>query len=336
MPLAAIRNKCAADVGIDLSDATQLALLDRKINEAAKELYESDDLVGCLREQIFQIDPADEQITLPWYVYQVRGVRQDERRTKIERNDMRPRYSTKDWGPEHRWRWRFKGYTPLAMQPTNYAPFIVSIPVAETVAFNVIITGCTTTASRVADQLTFAVGDISKTATKQFQPGQLPECVESIKKDRWTQQDVTIKDADGNAIAVIPNSELESRNMLVHVSDFQGMTVADVFCVEVLYKLRFSPMYLDYDEFFCRGYDDAIYFKFLERWWSIREGKAQDALLAHEKVKELVTQIARDSELGTELKVDVGRGRSPFENPYDNRLDEYRHRQRFWRWWQCR
>ena len=61
----------------DVNSATRAQLL-RYINRAGRELYEKYDLPGTVLEVTACVDPTEGQITLPWYVDQIRAARRAE------------------------------------------------------------------------------------------------------------------------------------------------------------------------------------------------------------------------------------------------------------------
>src|SRR3954465_665596 len=103
MPLSKILLDIATETGISISNDNERAWIVDKVNDVSKELYESNDIEGCLREQTFNIDTDVQnvsQVSLPFYVFQLRGLRYSNiLGGKIPYEDMRPRYSLgRGWG----------------------------------------------------------------------------------------------------------------------------------------------------------------------------------------------------------------------------------------------
>lgn len=323
---------CASEIGLQLTNVDDRAWLVAKINEAAEDLYTSDDLVGCLREQVFSFEVDDQQITVPWYVYKIRGARWSRLKMPIRLDDMRSRYATQGYS-EMLWRgftWRIKEKRPIERDISNAAPLVVSIPIAETSSFNVNITGSTANSIRVTEQILFSPGELIHTAVNTFisNNGSFP--IESITKDILTTNDVVLTDVNGLEIARIPNSELSSSYTVIQITDFDQNTFVNdgCSCIEILYKTRFTPFRNDYDEFPCGPiYDKAIFYKFMELY----KGKAGDvdmAVLAKAKANEIVGNLARETELGEDIRLDFGYNR--FLRAQNRGITNIKYGQRGW------
>ena len=70
-----IRERLAKVLGFNLNNENEISEVDLLINEAAKELYEERDLQNSIVEQIFYINTTKNVIALPWYVGEIRGIR---------------------------------------------------------------------------------------------------------------------------------------------------------------------------------------------------------------------------------------------------------------------
>lgn len=309
MPLKAIIQDFCAHTGININDPIQKNFALTIINAAAEDLYTCDDPANCLREQLFMFDttaPTNvRQLTLPYYVGNIRAVRQFNAGLQIQLHDMRPRYATGGWheqfGPEYL-TWRFKGFTPLQRDIINEGPINFVSPVANDINFNITITGGNDQRSRFLETVNFPVGATSVSTTNAFSAGR----VESIQKDIPTSYDISVTDVNDLELAVIPNSEILTKYQIFQISDFEPIYIGNNQYTEVLYKLRFTPFKNDTDEFPSLGYDKAIYWKSLEHYFSRKEGKENLALLAHQKCTEVMENIGNDSEAGIEKEIDFG------------------------------
>lgn len=307
MPLRTILLNAASEIGLTLSNTTDRTWLIQKINEAAEDLYTSDDLVDSLREQVFSLEVDDQQISLPWYVYKIRGARWSQLKMPIRLDDMRPRYATMGYN-EMLWRsftWRIKEKHAIGKDITNSAPFVVSIPMAEMLAFVVTIIGVTSTSTRVVEQVHFAPGDTVRNCINSFLS------VKSITKDILITNDISVQDINGVELAVIPNNELSSSYTILQIIDFDqsNFTNEGCMCVEVLYKTKFTPFSNDYDEFPCGPiYDQCIFYKFMEIF-SGKKGEFDKATAYKTKCNELVGNIAKETEDSEEVRMDFGKNR---------------------------
>lgn len=317
MALRDILLRAAPVIGMQITNTSgRLACVDR-INAAARELYDSTDLAGCLREEVFETTRDQRMISLPWYVDKIRAVREYEAREKITTNDMRQRYQT-NAAYMPMLSWRVKGFSPIQRDITNASLLTFTLATADSVEFGIIITGPTQHASIATETLTVEIGETAVTSTKAFTSD--PE-LRAIRKSIANNVDITVTDASSNVLAVIPNTELESRYTLIQIGDTEDNST-DSMCYEVLFKMRFTPFVSDYDEFPCRGFDDAIYWKVMEHYHSERQGQEQNAILAHQKCVEVVRQQNSNMSAGLKMSMDFGTNR--FLSISDEYYSDYR------------
>lgn len=289
-------------INTDLDRASAIA----KINKAARELYSTTDLVGCLREQVFNVDPSKLQITLPYYVDQIRNARNYDTKSRVKIEDMRPRYFYgRDWQQKFL-TWRKKNRQPICHDLENDGPLTITIPAAETSRFTVYITGSTVDSDKVTESVIFEIGDTSHDTVNSFTsfPG-----FRLIAKDKLITGNVTITDIVGNTISEIANCELEASYTLIAVGDYENQTTCD--CYEILYKYKFSPFYNDYDVFPAPEYDDAIIYKAASHVWSKDTSPiGQAKVLEYEtKCNAILTNRANDGEGSDEKEIQFGKQR---------------------------
>src|SRR5256885_10369066 len=164
MPLKVILQDFCSHVGLNINDVSQRAFAVNIINQAAEDLYSSHDPAGSLREQLFTFDNSaalnSRQLTLPFYVEQIRAIRQFNAGLKIQLHDMRPRFSQGGWheqfGPEYL-TWRFKGYVPLERDIINEGTLNVVLPSPNDLVFNLSITGGNSSRSRFVETLAIPI-----------------------------------------------------------------------------------------------------------------------------------------------------------------------------------
>lgn len=280
--------------------ADDRAYLVAKINKAGKELHESRDLVNSNREQLFSLDASTQQCALPHYVFRKRAFRNYYTRRVITMHDMRPRFQTGGWTePFLTFRAKMKG--PLNRELLNFAPVTLSIQQAEPQDFAVTVSGSTINSTRITEVITFVAGETQHTTTNAFTD------IAVFANNSPHIQDVTMQDADGNVISLLPNAELQAEYEIIQILDYLAAAPSAPYLVEALYKIRFTPFVNDYDEFCCPGYDDAIIYKTMELLWAKKDlTKASAAAL---KTIQILNQIAADEESGIEKKIEFG------ENP---------------------
>lgn len=312
--------------GNKLSVTAERLLVVDLVNRAAKELYDSADLVGCLREQVFSAALTGSQVTLPYYVEHIRGVRPYSGFYPITPINMLPRYVSTVW-EDTKYNWRVKYKTPLETNLTVASHLTFTLKSTESTDVIIYVTGSTPTSDRLTESVTITAGSLSATSTNVFTefPG-----VKGLRKNRITTHNIDVYNDSSAIIATIPNCELESRNTIIQVVDSTGCCstspntcTSDCTCWEILYKLRFVPFVNDFDEFPCMGYDDAIQWKARELWYADQDGKEERALLANQKCKSLVEQMDADAKKGIIHKISSGVSRFQNLHQYDNNYYPY-------------
>ncbi len=249
------------------------------INRAAKEVYESTDLPGSLREQVFKVWP-NKQISLPQYVGELRAIREFYYYDKIELNDMRPRYNYNPW-PQIWRRWRLKNPKPIMTDIENVSPLTITIPIAEPLVI-VSIVGQTDNSNRIQENITMDA--VSKTTTNSFID------IISITKNIPSTNNISIVDIDNIEISNIANNILAVTYLIADVSElpFVGESPYGEKFVEVLYKERLGLLINDSDEFPCVGFDDVIVYKALELWTSQQQGNELRAAAYFQKAAQVM------------------------------------------------
>ena len=295
----------AQELGRTLTDSRDRAWLVQQVNNAARELYSTQDITGCEREQVFVLDVAEQQIALPWYVGDVIGVRDYDTRVAIEQVDMRPRYMRDSWSrisqitPTRQW--RRKGYSALSREIVNEEALTITLPAAAPAAFDVVIVGSNSLAARVTERVQFAAGDVEKTTLNFFAN------VSSITKSAPTTLDLSVTTVSDVEVSSIPSHLKAARFMLVQVMD-RGDTQAQSQLVEVCYKHIFEPFVNDTDVFVAGDitYDKAIVWKTLEHIWAKEEGKEERAAMAGNKAQAVLANIMSNAASKVELKFAFG------------------------------
>jgi len=301
-----ILTEFSKEVGHPINTDRDRASAIAKINKAAKELYSSADLVGCMREQVFNVDSSRLQVTLPYYIDELRNARHYDTRARVKIEDMRPRYFYgKDW-PQKYLSFRKKNKICTARDLDNDGLLTVTIPQAESSRFTVYITGSTIDSDRITEALVFDIGTITQTTINSFtsSPG-----FRFIGKDKLTSNNVTISDLNGNVISEIANCEQEAIYTLISVGDLDTNLQCE--CYELLYKYKFSPFYNDYDTFPAPEYDDAIVYKAASHVWSKdTSDKGQAMVLEYEtKCATILTNRVNAGEDSDEKEIQFGRQR---------------------------
>src|ERR1017187_2897695 len=242
MSVGNILSNSGKKIGLDANLPNDRDVLLRFLNEAASELYTQADLVGTLMEQVFKVN-GDQTLTLPSYVGELRAVREFASMQAWHLNQMRPRYNQFNW--TDMWRnFRLLGKRALMATVTNASLATVSVSVVENPPIVVTLAGPTSTATMMQESL--VMDSFTKQSINNFTD------YTSVKKDRTNNCDVTLYDADGKILTVIPNNEVEAKYQTVDISSCpwlpQSTSVTDNY-VEILYKKALSVLTLDSDEF---------------------------------------------------------------------------------------
>jgi hypothetical protein len=253
-------------LGLDPQRTEDRLLLVKKINFAAKELWDETDLIGSLQEQFF-VTTDENQVTFPYYVYQIRGLRSVNTNGPFELKDMSPRYYY-GAGYDSNIEWRLLPKSPIERNISNSAPMTISVPVAETVRVRFTVRGRTTNSQKLSETVTLEVGETAVAFTQSF------EDVLFFHKDVVTTNDCTMRDADLNTIAVIPNALLKSLYCVAQIRDpsFDN-TISNNATFQLLFKQLFVPFVNDDDEYPVEDYDDAIVWKTLSHFYATKEGQ---------------------------------------------------------------
>ena len=273
------------DIGIEVgetdTDSDRNSRIFR-INKAAEELHEKYDLEEGREEKVFNFSNDNSpQIALPPYVFQVRGMRLYDSRGSIELDDAKNRYNFSYYDDNQVWylKHRRKKDSPLSRDLANQSIIKVSIPIVETVAFTVTITGETDNSYQTSETLSFAIGDLEKQTVANFKN------VASISKNIITKYNISFKDVEDNDLGYMLNSEYQSQFMIYQIGDSDNLTVPESTSVEVWYKTKLQPFKLSTDCFLGTSrYDKAIFWMFM----SHRSKVAEDAILFREKCGEAV------------------------------------------------
>src|SRR6266550_519737 len=269
------------------------------INQAAIEVYENKDLPISLKELYLRAN-SNKEISLPSSIGELRAIRQSEDyRRDWKLFDIRPRYQNEAWN--NLWRnWRIKGYSAFQTEITNAAPGLITYPVAD-ISLTVTLTGETSNSNRWTENV--IINSTSNSWLASFID------FTSIKKNKVTDYNVTLLDADSNELATIYADQKESRYIIVDVSLYPNLSSCSdgTYVMEVLYKPRLPRLERDDDEFPVDGFDDVIVLKAKQLIAEDQPGNEQRAILAYNKVNEQIKRKTEDKLSTTQKRMKVGR-----------------------------
>jgi len=197
MPLGYVLSQAGVKMGLDPAQPSERTVLLRFANEAAEELYDQFDPSGCLLEEAFKVN-GDQTISMPYYVGEIRGVRECASWLSWHINQMRPRYNQYNW--KDCWRnIRLKNTQALAATVTNTSVGVLTVEQVENPPIIITVAGSTDTANNISETITMDA--TSKQTVNQYNNYVL------VRKDRVNDFNVTLSDVDGKLLSIIPNDQ---------------------------------------------------------------------------------------------------------------------------------
>lgn len=320
MPLSNIKTAVARKLGIGSDPSSQSWLRDA-INRAAREVYNETDLVGSVCEQYFSYSVDENQAVFPHYVGQLRAIRHSALRWPITIHSQAPRYHRMVWDSSNQLKFRIRKVSPTFRHSAQAAPLTVSIPYSITSSVAVTITGSSASAARVQEVITIPAGSLSATGSVAFSPlGISPEAITTITK-AVTTYDVTVADADGVTLAVVPANRKDSRYVLVELFEVGATPViSNTRTIEVLYKRHLDDLIEDSDCLPIDGYDDAVVWKVLSN-----EGDSIESIkMAEVKYQAVLAGVTKSAEHSIEAPLFFNQSRFITSADYPYGYDNFR------------
>ena len=317
MSVEYILDRFGKKIGMLPSDTSQRALLLDYLNEAAQELYEQSDMPGCLQEDEFYVQ-GDKTVALPANVYAIRGIREKTgNNAEWETEALTARYRENNWASDNN-KLRVIGYSPLKVSlPTSITEaangtnklkvrwygttttddnYEVVVKTTHSESYLVSVTG---TAVAVSVNATATLADLGVPFTDivSFTRTNKPTATVGLAQ--------LIDYTDSTVYAEIPSNSMESRYLIVDVSEFPFSSSAasdDSHTLQVLYKKALPRLQNDVDEFPAVGYDNILVSKCMELFLE-EQGKLEEAILHDRKATRSLARRQADLERGQEQKV---------------------------------
>ena len=317
MSVEYILDRFGKKIGMSPTDTSQRALLLDYLNEAAQELYEQSDMPGCLQEDEFYVQ-GDKTVALPANVYAIRGIREKSgSNAEWETEALTARYRENNWASDNS-KFRVIGYSPLkvslpvgiteAANGTNKLKvrwygattaddnYEVVVKTTHSESYLVSVTG-TAVAVSVNATATLANLGVPFTDIVSFTRTNKPTATVGLAQ--------LIDYTDSTVYAEIPSNSMESRYLIVDVSEFPFSSSAgqdDSHTLQVLYKKALPRLQNDVDEFPAVGYDNILVSKCMELFLE-EQGKLEEAILHDRKATRSLSRRQADLERGQEQKV---------------------------------
>lgn len=303
MSLKNILAKVSNVAGLSPDNDIQRLQLLTYINEAAEAVWADSDLNGSLYD--LDVTVLDGSIlVLPRNVLEIRAM--------IDNNVFLPRWNMVDLYTKYQegnriadlwFNWRDLGLSPVIKQPTVGGVLSYNTTAVED-SPPVVSMGCLTINSDNISE------DISMDLVVEHGT-LLPITINSLKKNIPSIYNITVKDAAGIILAVIPNNQLDSLYHLFDISTFPWNDTSILSrSMKVLCKKRLPYFQLDNDEFPAPGYDMVVANKALEIW-SINNQNSEQAALYDSYAARLAGRINSDQKRGVQEIVAFG------SNPHD-------------------
>ena len=317
MSVEYILDRFGKKVGMVPSDTNQRALLLDYLNEAAQELYEQSDMPGCLEEAEFYVQ-GDKTVALPSNVYTIRGIR-EKAGTNVpwDTEALTARYRDNNWASDN-YKFRVIGYSPLKVSlPTSITEaangtnklkvrwygvtttdddYEVVVKTTHSESYLVSVAG---TAVAVAANGTATLADLGVPFTDivSFTRTNKPTATVGLAQ--------LIDYTDSTVYAEIPSNSMESRFLIVDVSEFPFSSSAaqdDSHTLQVLYKKTLPRLQNDVDEFPAVGYDNILVSKCMELFLE-EQGKMEEAILHARKATRSLARRQADLERGQDQRI---------------------------------
>jgi len=319
MPLSYVLEQVGNKIGLDPAVTTERSTLLRFANEAADELWAECDILGSLEENTFRVN-GDQTISMPMWVGRVRAVRDAQNRVVWHLNQMRPRYNELNW-IDGWYNYRLKNTQALMATITNISTVNVTVPFVENPPITVSLSGSTATASNISEDV--VMNALSVPSVNSFTN------ITSCKKNTVNACDITVTDADGKLLTIIPNNSLAAQYQILDISGAPWLPqVTGPFdnYVEILFKKALPWFSLDDQEFPAQGYDNQWVNKCLQLWNEEATPVGPQAALAYDaKATRGLARKKTEQNLPTEDRV------SFVQNPHESLQPRIRGR-RFTLW----
>ncbi len=218
----------------DRSGEQDSATILREIRNELRRLWYSQDIEGSLFELDFSPD-ANKIVTLPWYVFQVKGAR---RSSGTQQRLLTPRAYYQDFNYRQGiHQFRILGRKALYQTLENPGVLTFKTRAANDAEFKITVRGPDDFGVSSFEEVTFAPGDREKTTTGSYVD------VQTLGKSAVTAVDVEVYDVDNQRISVIPASQTEVQCIVLQVIDKCSTAIAtpcNVFTI--LYKTQPPPI----------------------------------------------------------------------------------------------
>lgn len=296
--LYSLLQRIASDTGLDATQ--QRSVIAGFINTAAKEMHTRLECNNVYRV-VTLVVPTDRVISLPYYVGDLRGVKQhsNELMTKIS-NLGQPRFtkSTREYMVNN---WTELGNSPLSANISTIGPLNLIANSVDNVP--VLINGNVAQADAFEESV--LIDGVNKTTTHLFGPK-----INNIACFSPRTTDINIYDAGGKLISTLYVSQEATKFKIIDVSRwaFSSYETPSGNLMDVLYKVPFSPLVNDSDSFIAGDtYNDVLYHYAMYLFYLPQNGKEQDASIAKSQAFQSLVACKTEDEVGVIKKLNFGK-----------------------------
>lgn len=296
-----VLTRVAADTGYKVTQQ-RTALLDL-LNAGAREMYDSLECNHIYRE-VTVVVPRDKLVSLPSLIGDLRGMRAHTTDYPFPLQSISaPRYVDENWNYKVK-NWRELGHSPVHTFVAAVGALTIEAPVVSDGA-TLLISGQTATAERLQEEI--EIDGSPKVSSTQFGP-----TIHMISCVNERSCNITIKDVNGNEIAVLYNTENETRYLIVDVSEvfWSVDTASDETLIDVCYKHPLWRLTQDTDVFPAGSrYDNAWYHLCMHKYFSPMENRRTDASEERGLYSAALVEAKGSAEQNIEKKISFGRNK---------------------------
>lgn len=298
-----VLTRLSNDTGYSLSQKRSSLLL--LANRAAREMHKKLECNKIYREVTLVVTP-DAVCSLPSFIGELKGMRMHTNEIPFDLQSIgMPRYINTTL--EHKFKnWRDLGEVPTEVLPAQVGQLTLITPAVETVPITVLINGNTNNATRIEELVVMDAP--SKTSVNLF--GQQIQSIACVTPNRVA--DITIKDVNGNQIAILYNTDTKTRYKLVDVSQLfwtvdlsSGETLIDI-----CYKVPAVNLSRDSDSFYAGDdYDEAWYSYAMSIFLAPLENRKQESMLFLAAALDVMNSAKNSGEGGIVKRLSFGRNK---------------------------
>jgi len=311
--------RVSADTGYSLTQqrTTLLTLL----NSAAREMYDSLECNHIYRE-VTCVVPRNKLVSLPSLIGDLRGMRAHTEDLPFPLQSISaPRYVDERWNYKVR-NWRELGHSPVHT-------YIASIGVLNILPYGAVfgnqvlrIAGQNPDAERLEESV--IINSNSLQTVNVFGP-----TLFSISCHQPRDFNIQIKDVDNNEIAVLYNTENETRYLIVDVSEvfWSVDTTADESLIDICYKHPLWYFTKDTDVFPAGSrYDGAWYHLCMHKYFNPMENRQEESTNQRALYSAALVEAKGGAEQNIEKKLSFGRNKyyGLFRRPFESYIYPYR------------